>query len=114
MRSPTKFVCLLEFSLSQLGRTSLDVGESGDFFFRAVLHQLYGNPNSHFYLRSIGIQYLVNHPKPSGILLMQIFPSPIPLCGQEIINLPKIASLIHSVDQTLPSKGTGASISKMV
>ena len=32
-------------------------------FFRAVLHKLYGNPNSHFYLRSIGIHYLANHPK---------------------------------------------------
>ena len=46
--SPTNSVCLLEFRLSQLGRTALDVGGGGDCFFRAVLHQLY--------LHSVGIQ----------------------------------------------------------
>lgn len=61
--SPTNSVCLLEFRLSQLGRTALDVEGGGDCFFRAVSHQLYGNPNSHFYVRSVGIQYLVNHPE---------------------------------------------------
>jgi len=60
--SPTDPVCLLEFRLSQLGRAAIDVGGGGDCFFRAVSHQLYGNPNSHFYVRSVGIQYLVNHP----------------------------------------------------
>jgi len=34
--SPTNSVCLLEFRLSQLGRTALDVGGGGDCFFRAV------------------------------------------------------------------------------
>ena len=62
--SPPNSVCLLEFRLSQLGRIALDVGGGDDCFVRAVLHQLYGNPNSHFYLHSIGIQYLVNHTKP--------------------------------------------------
>jgi len=61
--SPTNSVCLLEFRLSQLGRTALDVGGGGDCFFRAVSHQLYGNPDCHFYVRSVGIQYLVNHPE---------------------------------------------------
>jgi len=60
---PTNSVCLLKFRLSQLGRTALDVGGGGDCFFRAVSHQLYGNPNSHFYVRSVGIQYVVNHPE---------------------------------------------------
>ena len=32
-------------------------------FFRAVSHQLYGNPNNHFYLRSVGVQYLVHNPE---------------------------------------------------
>jgi len=50
-------VCVLEFRLSQLGRTALDVEGGGDCFFMAVSHQLYGNPNSHFYVRSVGIQY---------------------------------------------------------
>jgi len=49
--------------LSQLHRTALDVGGGGDCFIRAVSHQLYGNPNSHFYVHSAGIQYLVNHPE---------------------------------------------------
>ncbi|XP_020624893.1 uncharacterized protein LOC110062358 [Orbicella faveolata] len=44
-----------EFRLSQLGRTALDVGGGGDCFFRAVSHRLYVNPNSHFYVRSVGI-----------------------------------------------------------
>jgi len=61
--SPTNSVCLLEFRLSQLGRTALDVGGGGDCLFRAVSHQLYGNPDCHFYVRSVGIQYLVNHPE---------------------------------------------------
>ncbi|XP_078375209.1 uncharacterized protein LOC144658622 isoform X1 [Oculina patagonica] len=61
--SPTNSICLLESRLSQLGRTALDVGGSGDCFFRAVSHQLYGNPNNHFYVRSVGIQYLMQHPE---------------------------------------------------
>ncbi|KAL9951086.1 hypothetical protein ACROYT_G043682, partial [Oculina patagonica] len=61
--SPTNSICLLESRLSQLGRTALDVGGSGDCFFRAVSHQLYGNPNNHFYVRSVGIQYLLHHPE---------------------------------------------------
>jgi len=61
--SPTNSVCLLEFRLSQLGRTALDVEGGGDCFLRAVSHQLYGNPDSHFYVCSVGIQYLVNHPE---------------------------------------------------
>ena len=61
--SPRNSDCLLEFRLSQLGRTAIDVGGHGDCFFRAVSHQLYGNLNNHFYVRSVGIQYLVNHPE---------------------------------------------------
>ena len=60
---PTNSVCLLELRLSQLRRTALDVGRGGDCFFRGVSHQLNGNPNSHFYVHSVGIQYLVNHPE---------------------------------------------------
>ena len=32
-------------------------------FFRAVSHQLYGNPNSHYLVRSLGIQYLMHNPE---------------------------------------------------
>ena len=61
--SPTNFVPLLETRLSNLNRTAIDVGGGGDSFFRAVSHQLYGNPNNHFYLRSVGVQYLVHNPE---------------------------------------------------
>jgi len=53
--SPKNSVWLLEFRLSQLGRTTFDVGGDGDCFFRAVSHQLYGNPQGHFYVRSVNI-----------------------------------------------------------
>ena len=59
--SPTNSISLLETRLSQLDRTALDVGGDGDCFFRAVSHQLYGNPNNHFYVRRVGIQYLVHN-----------------------------------------------------
>ena len=54
---------LLETRLSHVGRTAVDVGGGGDCFFRAVSHQLYGNPNNHFYVRSVGVQYLVHNPE---------------------------------------------------
>ena len=63
LTSPPNFNSLLETRLSQLGRTALDVGGGGDCFFRAVSHQIYGDPNNHFYVRSVGIQYLVLHPE---------------------------------------------------
>ena len=37
---------------------SLDVGGAGDYFFRAVLHQLYVNPNSHGITRVAGVELL--------------------------------------------------------
>ena len=61
--SPTNFVPLLETRLSNFGRTAIDVGGGDDCFFRAVSHQLYGNPNNHFYLRSVGVQYLIHNPE---------------------------------------------------
>lgn len=33
------------------------------FFFRSVSHQLYGAPNNHFHVRSLGMQHLVNNPE---------------------------------------------------
>ena len=32
-------------------------------FFRAVSHQLYGDANNHFHIRSLGIEYLVYNPE---------------------------------------------------
>ncbi|KAL9959430.1 hypothetical protein ACROYT_G032754 [Oculina patagonica] len=56
-------VSLLETRLSELNRTALDVGGGGDCFFRAVSHQLYDNPNHHFHVRSLGVQYLQHNPE---------------------------------------------------
>ena len=61
--SPANFITLLETRLCNLDRTAIDVGGGGDCFFRAVSHQLYGTPNNHFYLRSVGVQYLVHNPE---------------------------------------------------
>ena len=41
----------------------LDVGGAGDCFFRVVSHQLYGEPNYHMNIRSIGVQYIRNSPE---------------------------------------------------
>jgi len=38
---------------------------------------------------------LRGHGKIQAILLMQIFPSSIPLWGQEVVTQPEMASLIH-------------------
>ena len=54
---------LLNFRLRQLGLRALDVGGSSDCFFRAVSHQLYGNPNNHFHIRQAAVQYLRHNPE---------------------------------------------------
>ena len=60
---PLHSVSLLETTLSQLGRIPLDVGGGGDCFFRAVSHQLYGTPNNHYQVRSLGIHHLLHNPE---------------------------------------------------
>ena len=62
-KSPINSFSLLETRLLQLDRTALDVGGGGDCFFRAVSHQLYGNPDNHFYVRRVGVQYLLHNPE---------------------------------------------------
>ena len=61
--SPENSILLLETRLSDLNRTAVDVGGGGDCFFRAISHQLYGNPNNHLYVRRLGVQYLVQKPE---------------------------------------------------
>ena len=56
-------VSLLESWLSSLNRTALDVGGGGDCFSRAVSHQLFGNPNNQFHVRTLGVQYLEQCPE---------------------------------------------------
>ena len=49
--------------MPQFGFRPLDVGGTGDCFFRAVSHQLYGNPNSHDIIRGAGIEFLRDNPE---------------------------------------------------
>ena len=44
---------ILELRLHQFGLKPLDVGGGGDCCFRALSHQLYGDPNSHSIIRII-------------------------------------------------------------
>ena len=41
----------------------VDVGGEGDCLFRAVSHQLYGDPSHHLLIRQAGVQYLSNNPE---------------------------------------------------
>ena len=40
----------------------LDAGSAGDCFFKAVSHQLYGEPCHHLHVRQAGINYLRANP----------------------------------------------------
>ena len=48
----------MELRLHHFGMKGLDVGDAGDCFFRAVLHQLYVNPNSHGIIRVFWVELL--------------------------------------------------------
>ena len=48
----------MELRLHHFGMIALDVGGAGDCFFRAVLHQLHVNPNSHGIIRVAGVELL--------------------------------------------------------
>ena len=54
---------LLKNGLNQFGLQPLDVGGLGDCFFRAVSHQLYGDPNGHVYIRMSGVEYMKDNPE---------------------------------------------------
>ena len=54
---------LLKNRLNQFRLQPLDVGGLGDCFFRAVSHQLYGDPNSHVYIRMSGVEYMKDNPE---------------------------------------------------
>ena len=49
---------ILELRLHQFGMKARDVGGAGDCFFRALLHQLYVNPNSHGIIRVARVELL--------------------------------------------------------
>ena len=48
--------------LCEKGLQALDVGGSGDCFFRAISHQYYGTPEYHISVRQAGVSYLEQHP----------------------------------------------------
>ena len=61
--SPQDISILLTTRLHRHGLRPLDVGGGGDCFFRAVAHQLYGDPNFHLNIRALGVDYLREHPE---------------------------------------------------
>ena len=48
--------------LCDKGLQALDVGGSGDCFFKAISHQYYGTPDHHIAVRHAGVSYLEQHP----------------------------------------------------
>ena len=54
---------LLVSRLAEHRLIPFDVGGGGDCFFRAVSHQLFGNPDFHPLVRSIGVEYLTLNPE---------------------------------------------------
>ena len=54
---------VLEQRLRHYQLRPFDVGGDGDCFFRAVSHQLYGDPEHHFEVRTAGITYLRDNPE---------------------------------------------------
>ena len=54
---------LLNLKLCQLGLRPVDVVMESTVFFRAVSHQLYGDPSHHLFIRQAGVQYLSNNPE---------------------------------------------------
>lgn len=55
---PANAYMLLQSRLAQQGLSTLDVGGAGDCFFRAVSHQLYGEPSYHMNIRCVGFRYM--------------------------------------------------------
>ena len=54
---------LLNNRFNKIGFQPLDVGGLGDCFFRAISHQLYGDPNGHVYIRMSGVEYMKDNPE---------------------------------------------------
>ena len=59
---PDNGYMLLQSRLAECGLSLLDVGGAGDCFFRAVSHQLHGEPSYHKNIRSVGVQYMRANP----------------------------------------------------
>ena len=61
--SPQDNSILLTTRLHRYGLRPLDGGGDGDCFFRAVAHQLHGDPNFHLNIRALGVHYLREYPE---------------------------------------------------
>ena len=55
LTSPISSENLMQSRLGELGLKSIDVGGTGDCFFRSVSHQLHGNSNHHMRIRTAGV-----------------------------------------------------------
>ena len=60
---PAEIPTLLNTRLTRHGLIPLDVGGSGDCFFRSVSHQLYGNCSHHLEIRTACAEYLRANPE---------------------------------------------------
>ena len=58
LNSPISSENLMQSRLGALCLQSIDVGSSGDCFFRSVSHQIYGNSNHHMHIRTAGVQFM--------------------------------------------------------
>ena len=54
---------MLQQRLRRFQLRPFDVGGDGDCFFRAVSHQLYGDPERHFEVRAAGTAYIRDNPE---------------------------------------------------
>ena len=61
--NPGPSYVLLEQRLRRFQLRPFDVGGDGDCFFRAVSHQLYGDPEHHLQVRAVGIAYMRDNPE---------------------------------------------------
>ena len=65
---PANAYMLLQSRLAQQGLSALDVGGAGDCFFRAVSHQLYGEPSYHMNIRCVAVQYNIMRTNPERLI----------------------------------------------
>ena len=61
--NPGPVYTVLDERLQQFQLRPFDVGGEGDCFFRAVSHQLYGDPSHHIEIREAGITYMRDNPQ---------------------------------------------------
>jgi len=63
LTSPMSSENLMQSRLGELGLQSIDVGGTGNCFFRTVSHQLYDNSNHHVHIRTAGVQFMRDSPE---------------------------------------------------